>query len=235
MTGGFVIAIDGPVASGKGTVAKLLAQKIGAVQIDTGSMYRALALKCIREKIDFSDKAQVTSLLFETKITLESRDDNDLSSVVLDGEVVNDFIRSPTIAQGASIVSKFPEVREYLVKKQKELIGKLRQDARTIVIEGRIVATEVVPDAEYKLFLTATIDTRAKRRLEQHQQKGHELFFDEVLKETVERDARDKNYLPDHPEDLGYRVLDTSDLKEEQTIEIIVQDLQKRGVVHDTY
>ncbi len=235
MATGFVIAIDGPVASGKGTVAKLLTQKIGAVQIDTGSMYRALALKCIRGNIDFSDKDTVVSLVHKTDIALTSESENDLSRVLLDGEIVNDFIRSPAIAQGSSIISKYPEVRQFLVKKQKELIQKLRQDGKIVVIEGRIVASEVVPDAEYTLFLTATTAIRAKRRYEQYQQKGQEVSLEEVLEDTKERDTRDKNYLPEHPEELGYRVLDTSDLREDETIEIIVQDLQKKGVTHDTY
>ena len=235
MKQGFVVAIDGPVASGKGTVATLLASKINAVKIDTGGMYRALALKCVKENIPFTSEDQVVHLLSHTHITLVNDSKGELSAVSLDGEVVNDSIRTPQIAHGASIVSKYQKVRQHLVQRQKEIIKQATSEGRSVIVEGRIVASEVVPDAEYKLFLTATLSIRAKRRFEQYQEKGAAFTLEEVIRDTKERDDRDAKYLPENPEELGYRVLDTSEMREEETIAQIVNDLQERKLLHDSY
>lgn len=231
MNKGFVVAIDGPVASGKGTIARLLADKIGAEKIDTGGMYRALALKCVRQQVSFGDKKAVLSLLPQTEISLAMDEEGSLSLVLLDGEQVNDSIRTPEIALGASIVSKYSEVRFFLVKKQKDLIKTLTSEGRSVVIEGRIVATEVVPEAEYKLFLQADLKVRAKRRYTQYLEKGISLSEEDVIQDTLERDERDAEYLPDNPSELGYRVLDTSEMTEEQTVRQIIKDLMERKLI----
>lgn len=231
MKEGFVIAIDGPVASGKGTIAQLLSKKLEAIQIDTGSMYRAVALSCKEQGVDLTNRLEVLGLLPSMEIEIFADLPTRTSRVSLGGRDVSELIRKPEIADASSITSHYPEVREYLVAKQKELIATLVSQNIKVVIEGRIVASEVVPDAEYKLFLTATTQERAKRRLAQYQQKGVEISPEKVLEDTIRRDERDADNLPNNPESLGYHTIDTTEINEDQTLEIINTELQRRNLL----
>jgi cytidylate kinase len=227
----FVIAIDGPVASGKGTIAQLLSKKLDAIQIDTGSMYRAVALSCKEHGVDLTDRKEVLNLLPSMGVEIYADEVNRTSRVSLGSRNVSEQIRRPEIADASSITSHYPEVRAYLVAKQKQLIAELLSQNIRVVIEGRIVATEVVPDAEYKLFLTATTQERAKRRLAQYQQKGVEISPEKVLEDTIKRDERDADNLPINPESLGYHVIDTTGISEDQTMALIIEELQRRNLL----
>ncbi|NPA13522.1 MAG: (d)CMP kinase [Aquificae bacterium] len=177
-----IITIDGPAGSGKSTIAKLLAEKLGYVYIDTGAMYRAVALKVKREGINPTDKQAVVKLMEETEISLQG------DKVFLDGEDVSHLIRTEEIGKIASQIARYPEVRKVLVKMQREL-GKR---AKNVVIEGRDTGTVVFPDADIKIFLTASPEERAERRYKQLKEKGIQTTLEDVLKEIKERDYLDE-------------------------------------------
>lgn len=176
-----IIAIDGPAGSGKSTAAKNIAQKLGFTYLDTGAMYRAITFLALRNGI-----AEDTSAVIEMarQINLKLRFENGVTRVFVDDEEVTEQIRSADVNAKVSDISKIPEVRTELVKIQK----KLGNDGN-IVAEGRDVTTVVFPNADLKIFLTASIDVRTKRRLREFQEKNFDITYDEV-KENLERRDR---------------------------------------------
>jgi cytidylate kinase len=179
-----IIAIDGPVGSGKSTLARRVAALMGYVYIDTGAMYRAVALKAIRRDVPLDASDRLTSLAGETRIDLRAEDGT--QRVFLDGEDVTSAIRSPEVSQGASKVAVVPGVRHVLVAEQR------RAGAQGgVVMEGRDIGSVVFPDAELKIFLTASPEIRADRRWREHQQKGDAIDLPRTLDEIHERDKRD--------------------------------------------
>lgn len=175
------IAIDGPVASGKGTVAKLLTKRIGYNYLDTGAMYRALALWMNRNNISLESFNE--DLLANIKI-----DFNEENDILLNGENVSELIRTPLISKLSSEFSTLIPVRLFLVKQQQEIVKN-----GGYVAEGRDIGTVVIPDAKVKIYLTASLDERARRRQEDYKNKGIEKSFEEVKEETYQRDETDKN------------------------------------------
>ncbi len=182
---GIVVAIDGPAGSGKSTVAKLAAKRLGYLYVDTGAMYRAVALKALRLGVDIHDEVAMSHLAQATDITLHQQPDGRVQ-VLLDGEDVTEAIRTPEVSEASSVVSAHLGVREALTAKQK-----LLAEQGGVVMEGRDVQTVVAPDAEVKIFLTASLEERAKRRWLELQQKGIEIAYEQVLQELRERDERD--------------------------------------------
>jgi len=180
-----IIAIDGPAGSGKSTVAKLLAKKLGYTYIDTGAMYRAVALKIKNLGIDPEDLNKVLKIMEETSIDLEP-DENGVK-VFLDGKDVSKDIRTEEIGKIASKIARYPQVRKILVQMQRELGKK----ARDVVIEGRDTGTVIFPDADIKFFFTASPKIRAERRYKELKEKGLDVSYDEILKEVKERDYLD--------------------------------------------
>ena len=180
-----IIAIDGPAGSGKSTVAKLLAKKLGYTYIDTGAMYRAVALKIKNLGIDPEDLNKVLKIMEETSIDLEP-DENGVK-VFLDGKDVSKDIRTEEIGKIASKIARYPQVRKILVQMQRELGKK----ARDVVIEGRDTGTVIFPDADIKFFFTASPEIRAERRYKELKEKGLDVSYDEILKEVKERDYLD--------------------------------------------
>jgi cytidylate kinase len=176
-----VIAIDGPAGAGKSTVARALARRLGFFLLDTGAIYRAVALSASRQKIPFSDGIR----LGEVARVLPLRFDAD-DRIWLGAEDVSQAIRTPEMSQGASTVSAHPEVREALLELQRTL-------ARTggCVVEGRDIGTVVLPWAPVKIFLTASPEVRARRRYDELRQKGLAVDYEETLRELKERDHRD--------------------------------------------
>lgn len=175
------IAIDGPVASGKGTVAKLLANELNYNYLDTGAMYRAVALWMSRNNIipdTFQEK-----LLDNIKINFDEN-----NHIMLNGEDVSDLIRTPQIGLLSSQFSSLIPVRLFLVKQQQEIVNE-----GGYVAEGRDIGTVVIPNAKVKIYLTASLDERSKRRQEDYRKKGIEKSFEEVKEETHQRDETDKN------------------------------------------
>ncbi len=184
---GLVIAIDGPVGAGKSTVAKLVAQKLGYLYVDTGAMYRAVALKALRLGMDINDPIVMAMLAEATDIQLQQQDDGSVR-VFLDGEDVTEAIRTPEVSEASSIVSAHEGVRKVLAERQKAMA-----ELGGVVMEGRDIQTVIAPDAEVKIFLTASLEERAKRRWLELQQKGVSVIYEEVLQEVKERDERDKS------------------------------------------
>jgi CMP/dCMP kinase len=179
-----VIAIDGPVGSGKSTVARRVAELLGYMYIDSGAMYRAVALKALRQKSSLDAPEALAQLCSETRIDLRLAGDQ--QRVLLDGEDVTAAIRTPEVSQAASRVAVIPGVRHVLVAEQRRA-GK----QGGVVMEGRDIGSVVFPDAELKIFLTASDEVRAQRRWREHQQKGDKMDLAKTLEEIHERDRRD--------------------------------------------
>ena len=177
------IAIDGPAGAGKSTLARLLGEKFGIPYIDTGAIYRALALKAFRIGISEDDEENLAKLAKELKIEFK-RDDRG-TRVYLDGEDVSEAIRTPDITRLSSPVSKHPKVREALL----ELQRKLAENGG--VMEGRDIGTVILPDADVKIFLTASAKVRAMRRYLELKEKGYEVNLEDLEREIEERDRRD--------------------------------------------
>jgi CMP/dCMP kinase len=180
-----IIAIDGPVGSGKSTVARRVAELMDYVYLDSGAMYRGVAWKALREHVPLDAEERLKALASATRIDLLSADGS--LRVLVDGTDVTDQIRSAAVAQAASKVAVVAGVRAVLVAEQ-------RRAARGggVVMEGRDIGTVVLPDADLKIFLDASVEVRAERRRLEHAQKGESLEFSEVLEEVRQRDRRDR-------------------------------------------
>lgn len=185
MTRKLIIAIDGPVGSGKSTLARRVAAIMGYIYIDTGAMYRAMALKAQRRGISFDALDAMTALASETRIDLRASEPT--QQVFLDGEDVTAVIRTPEVAQAASKVAVVPAVRRVLVAEQRRA-----GESGGVVMEGRDIGSVVFPDAHLKIFLTASPEIRAERRWREHQQKGDAIDLARTLVEIHERDRRDR-------------------------------------------
>lgn len=179
------IAIDGPAGAGKSTIAKIISKKLGIIYLDTGAMYRAVALKAINEGINTRDAAALEKLAQNIDISIIYQDSVQL--VLLDGNDVSGQIRTPEVSKGASDVSAVPAVRLKMVELQRNIAKNA-----DVVMDGRDIGTFVLPDASLKIFLTASIDERAKRRYEEQLSKGMTgITLDEVKKDIEYRDKND--------------------------------------------
>ncbi len=176
----FRIAIDGPSGAGKSTIAKLVAKKLGIDYIDTGAMYRAVGYKMKREGIPFEECDELKAMLDATDIDFVSGD------IILDGQIVNTLIRTSEVSQMASKCSALPMVREKLVEIQRNMGSR-----KSVIMDGRDIGTNVLKDAEYKFFLTASAEERAERRHKELVEKGEEITFEEVLRDIQARDHND--------------------------------------------
>ncbi len=177
-----IVAIDGPSGSGKSTIAKKVAQELGIEYLDTGAMYRGLALKVRDSKIDISDESSLSTLMDSTNISF-----ND-GKILVDGKDVSGSIRTDEISQLASKISAIQIVRDYLVNMQRE-IGR----SISLVADGRDTCTNVFKEADVKFFMTADVETRAKRRYEDLKVNNDKITYEEVLNQIKDRDYRDTN------------------------------------------
>lgn len=226
MSAAYQIAIDGPVAAGKGTVSRLVADRLGYLYIDTGAMYRALAYKARRDGVDLSSEEKLVRLLNEMTILLqlptETQSDSRLSTVLVDGEDVSWQIRTEQCGKDASDISAFPKVRKKMVQLQQAMAQE-----QSVVMEGRDITTVVLPNADLKVYLTAHPLVRAKRRHLQLLVRGIDVDFDTVYQELLQRDKdnieRAHGTLMVHPEAL---VIDSSDLAILQVVNIITTRVQ---------
>ena len=181
----FQIALDGPSGAGKSTVAKALAAKMGLIYVDTGALYRAIGLYTQRKGVDPKNAAGVTALLPE--ISLELRYDADgTQQVYLNGEATGNMIRTPEISMYASAVSAIPAVRTFLLDTQRSIAAK-----NSVVMDGRDIGTVILPNADLKVFLTASDECRAKRRWLELKEKGMETSYESVLDDMRRRDHND--------------------------------------------
>ncbi|HEY4739057.1 MAG TPA: (d)CMP kinase [Candidatus Acidoferrales bacterium] len=179
-----IIAIDGPVGSGKSTVARRVAEMLGYVYVDTGAMYRALALKARPKGMVLDADDDLARMAADTHIDL--RNENGAQRIYLDGVDVTAAIRSPEVSQTASKIAVIPGVRRVLVAEQRR-VGQLGG----VVMEGRDIGTIVFPDADLKIYLTASAEVRAERRWREHQQKGDAIDLARTIEEVRDRDRRD--------------------------------------------
>lgn len=228
MNKGFAIAIDGPVASGKGTLAPNLAKKLNGFYLDTGAMYRCVALFTIQQNIDPKNSNVVEKLTRELDIEYVK------GKTFMDGEDVSEKIRTSDVSRISSIVAGFSGVRQELIKKQKEIAEKILESGKIVILEGRDIATIVLPDAEFKLYLTATPEARAMRRKNQLADQGESVEFDIVLQDTNNRDKRDieeNKTLVKHPEKHGYVVLDNSEMSQEETLNASLKLLKDKKLI----
>lgn len=223
----FVIAIDGPVGVGKGTLAIALAKKLNAVHIYTGGMYRALALACLEQNVDLHDEKKVLQLLQKSNIELEISPNG--TRVFLNGEEVTSEIFTPKVSNVTPIIAAFASVRREMVLRQKKLIK-----GQSVVIEGRDIATDVSPNADFKVYLTAALSVRARRRFEQFARKDVDITYDDVVRETRERDRMDTRRkaspLTITPDSY---ILDTTDLTVEETVEKVMKKLEETNILND--
>ncbi|WP_455052904.1 (d)CMP kinase [Mogibacterium sp.] len=206
------IAIDGPGGAGKSTIAKLVGDKLGLEYIDTGAMYRAVGLKLNREGIKTDDLISISNILEETSIDFAN------GKVILDGDDVSDIIRTQEISKLASIYSQIPEVRSKLVDIQRKIAA-----GKSVIMDGRDIGTNVLTDAELKIFLTADSMVRARRRYEELRSKGVKSNLDDIHEEIKDRDYQDMNRKLNplvQAEDAV--MLDTSDMTIDEVVNTIV-------------
>src|SRR3954447_6618536 len=211
-----IIAIDGPSGVGKTTTSRAVARELGIPHIDTGAMYRALALAATRENIDTRDEAKLEELAARTTIDFVP---GERAHVLLNGEDVTSMIRTPEMSMAASNVSAVPAVRRVLVRLQQDL-GRRSGG----VLEGRDIGTKVFPDTPYKFFLTARAEVRAERRHAELLAKGEDVPYETILAAAVVRDEQDSTRA-DSPLrfDDSYTVIDTSDLTIDEVVGRIVE------------
>ena len=177
----FIVAIDGPAGSGKGTVAKLISKDLGFVNIDTGATFRCVALAMLQKNIKKEDEEEIEKILKNIKIDMESD-----GTILLDGKVVTDRIRENDVNELVSPISTIKIVREKLLEIQRNIAN-----GKNVVMEGRDIGTVVFPDADVKIYLDASAEERARRRLKQNEEKGIKSSYEEVLKNIKDRDKRD--------------------------------------------
>jgi cytidylate kinase len=178
-----IIAIDGPAGAGKSTIAARLARKLGYINLESGAMYRALALKAIQWDLDFDDEAALVKMAHDSQIVLEPTLSG--NRVLLDGQDVSRRLREPDVTAAASKVSVHPKVREWMVARQREM-----GEGGGVIMEGRDIGTKVFPDADVKIFLDAHPEIREKRRLQQQHVSPEET--ERIISELRQRDARDR-------------------------------------------
>lgn len=217
------IAIDGPAGAGKSTVAQIVAQRLGYLYIDTGAMYRALAWACEQQRIPVDDEDAVAALLRHSTISLRRTERGQI--ILWDDQDVTDQIRTPLVSQYASIVASHPQVRAQMLQRQRELAS-----AGNVVMDGRDIGTHVLPDADVKIFLTATIEERAKRRLAELAQKGIATDLHSLMQEIAERDKRDseRKVAPLRRAEDAH-LIDTSNLTLDQVVDRVMQICHQTG------
>ena len=192
-----IIGIDGPAGTGKTTIAKLFEEKYNIKYINTGAMYRALAYKCLQNRIEKEDEEDILKILEDTKIEYVKNSVNGkiLTSIILDGKDITEEIHRVDIAQVASDISKIVKVREYMVDLQRKIANEYVKMDEDVLLEGRDICTVVFPDADLKIYLDADTKIRAKRRLEELKQRGisQDLTLEQIIESIEKRDETDKN------------------------------------------
>lgn len=218
----FNIAIDGPSASGKSTIAKEIAKKLGFVHIDTGAMYRALAYNCIKKNVDLEDEEACVNLAKNTEIELLEN-----GAVFLDGYNVTKSIRNDEVSLAASKISQYKEVRHILVKLQQAMASK-----KGFVMDGRDITSVVLTDAEVKIFQTADVKVRAQRRFQELIDKGLEADYDEVYEDLVKRDNQDSNREESPLIKVDDAIeIDTTYLSIDESVALIMNFIKERGLI----
>ena len=214
----FQVAIDGPGGAGKSTISKAAAKALGFVYIDTGAMYRAAALFCLRKGIDIKNEPDLAAKAVDTiDIDIDYKEDG--QHIYLNGEDVSALIRTPEVSMGASNVSAIPAVRVKLVELQRNLAS-----TKNVIMDGRDIGTSVLPNAPLKIFLTASAESRAERRYKELIEKGMSVTYEEVYEDMVQRDYNDMNRATAPLKQADDAILaDTSGFEFEQSLELILK------------
>jgi cytidylate kinase len=213
------IAIDGPAGAGKSTIAKLVASELGFIYIDTGAMYRAITLKALRLKIDVTDE-DAFHFVYETNFSFED------GTLFMDGENVSKAIREDNVSNNVSLVASYISVRKKLVKVQQKLA-----ENKNVVMDGRDIGYHVLPHADYKYYLTASIEKRAERRFYDNLARGIKSDMDTIKEEIKRRDHFDstREHTPLKKADDA-KVIDTSNLAIDQVVKLIIQNVREEEV-----
>lgn len=211
------IAIDGPAGAGKSTIARRVAKELSFIYVDTGAMYRAMALYLLRREVNKDDTEQIGNICQDAEISIEYQNGEQI--VLLNNENVNSYLRTEEVGNMASVSSAVPRVREKLLSLQRKLARDM-----SVVMDGRDIGTTILPDADVKIYLTASSLTRAKRRYLELQEKGTVCNLDEIQKDIEERDQRDMNREISPLRQAEDAVLvDSSDLTIQQVVDRILQ------------
>lgn len=223
----YVIAIDGEAGTGKSTLAKNIAKKYNIVYMDTGAMYRCVTLDMLNKGISMDDTRKIQQMLDNIKIEIEN--DNGEDRFILNGEDVTKKIREKNVNDNVSQVSHIPLVRERMVELQRKLA-----DGKKIVMEGRDIGTNVFPNAQVKIYLTASAQVKAKRRYEQNKQNGIDIPFEEIYNNVVFRDNNDKtsNVAPLKKADDAFE-LDTTNYTLDEVENIVVEKIKEKVILDD--
>lgn len=217
------VAVDGPSGSGKSTLSRAAAKELSLVYVDTGAIYRTTALHILRRGADPGDAAAVAALLPEVGITL-SYDAAGIQRMCLNGEDVTELIRTQEVSMAASTVSAYPAVRAFLLEMQRELARR-----HSVIMDGRDIGTVVLPEADVKIFLTAGSEIRARRRWLELQERGTPRDWEQLLRETRERDEKDANRAESPLRPAADSVLlDTSELDFAQSLGRIIEIIRER-------
>ena len=218
----FNVAIDGPAGAGKSTIARAAAKALGFIYVDTGALYRAVALNSVRNNILDNEKAIVDSL-GSIEVTL-GFDESRVQRVYLNKEDVSDLIRTPQISMGASKVSAISQVREFLLELQRDIAR-----SNNVIMDGRDIATVVLPNADCKIFLFASPECRAQRRYKELIEKGESVMYEDVLADVNQRDYNDthRDIAPLKPTKDSI-MADTSELTLEQSVELIINTIKEK-------
>lgn len=217
----FIVGIDGPAGSGKGTVTKRVANELGLINIDTGSTYRCVALEVLNQNVALEDKERIIEIAKNINIEIEPNEDGD--KVFLNGEDVTLKIRSKEVTSVVSQVSSIKEVRFEMVNLQRKLA-----EGKNVIMEGRDICTYVFPNADVKIYLDASVEERAKRRFKENQEKGINMTYEEVYESIRLRDENDKN------KEIGALkvaedsiIVDTTSLTIEQVVDKIISIIKE--------
>ncbi|MGC8741597.1 MAG: (d)CMP kinase [Candidatus Sumerlaeaceae bacterium] len=212
-----IVAIDGPVASGKSSLAKKVAKRLGFSHIDTGAMYRCVTYEAMRRGVLLDDADALTALAHSLDIRYEERPGEQPNRVLLNGEDVTEAIRAPEVSRNTSPVADIPGVRTELVRLQRQLALRGR-----CVLDGRDIGTVVIPEARWKFYVVASLDERVRRRILQHQQEGHPIDVQQLRRDIIERDRRDRTRthgaLRLAP---NATIIDTTDIPLDEAVEIV--------------
>ncbi|EHN59521.1 (d)CMP kinase [Oenococcus kitaharae] len=217
------IAIDGPAGSGKSTIAKIIASKFNYIYVDTGAMYRAVTLFAKLNQIAFEDEDRIAELVSTIALTFVPADP--VQRVILDGRDVTSDIRSEEITNNVSLVSSYAKVREEMTERQRQM-----SENASVVMDGRDIGTTVLPKAQIKIFLVASVDERARRRFKENQAKGMSTSLDDLKQEIIARDYKDSHRLISPLKKASDAIeIDTSHLSIDQVVEKISQIIKTRA------
>ena len=216
------VAVDGPAGAGKSSISKIVAKKLGYLYIDTGAMYRSVTWAVLHNHIDVNNQKAVEALLPELELTMEASDDS--CKVFISGQDVTDFIRTPQVNNAVSIVASYKGVRQYLVERQR-----LMAEAGGVILDGRDIGSVVLPNAELKIYLTASVEARAMRRYLEVKGTVNEQTLEDIKDSVMQRDDMDKNRKESPLIQVEDAVLvDSSEMTFDETVERILHLVQER-------